>query len=92
MRILITDMPGSKPVELRRLNAVLLAASDDTADGAAPCVAHGTNQQLAHLAAVILISIRTKIGSAAFESVVRGARSSKQHATDITHVVQEPKP
>lgn len=92
MRIVITGMPGSGPVALEGLQAVILAADDGSKDGAAPCIAHGSTRMLASLAAIVLISVRRKLGDATFEAVVRAARASNDEANDVTDGMRSASP
>jgi hypothetical protein len=85
MRVVITEAPGLTPVVLDRLKAVILAADDGANDSAVPCIAHGDPQRLAELAAVILTSIRVKLGERAFAAVVQAAKAPTGRIQDVTN-------
>lgn len=91
VRIVITGMSGSAPAVLENMSAVILAADDGSADGAAPLIAHGSPQRIAQLAAVVLISIRQKLGAKAFERVVRAAREATGTMEDVSSKFIEPR-
>lgn len=88
MRIVITDVPDMKPLVLEGIQAVILAADDGADDGASPVIARGDPYRLAQLAAVVLASIRQKLGANAFEAVVKAARGIS--GEDITDAVRLP--
>lgn len=87
MRIVITEAAGLTPIVLDNAKAVILAADDGKTDDAVPCIAYGDRQQLMHLAAVILNSIRFKLGKSSFDAVVKAARSSA-NVDDVTNVAR----
>lgn len=85
MRIAISQIDGSNPVVLEGMKAVILAADDGGKDGTCPCVAHGDSLMLARLAALVLVSIRHRLGEKTFESVVAAARKADMNVEDITN-------
>jgi len=89
MRVAITQVVGMHPVVLENMTAVILAACDGAEDGSTPCIAKGSPEDLAHLASVILYSVRQKLGQKAFDAVVRHARDVEAKSlTDITDAVR----
>lgn len=92
MRIAIQGIDGAQPVVLEGMKAVILAADDGGADGTCPCVAHGDPLMLARLAALVLVSIRDRLGEKTFESVVSAARKAQIDVEDITDRVRQKSP
>lgn len=88
MRIVITA-DGMKPVVIEGMKAVVLAADTGSSDDMAPCIAVGPPRRIAECAALVLLSIHNKLGAAAFEAVIEGARrSTGVRVTDITKDVR----
>lgn len=93
MKIVISGMAGSGPVVLDGIKALLLAGDDGRKDGSAPCIAQGDRRALAQLAAVVLASVRMKLGDDAFRAVVSAAQgvSLSQMADVIDTVCRGPR-
>ncbi len=88
MRIVITEAPGVKPLVFENMDALIFAAFDSAMDGSTPVFAHGSRKQLAHLAAVILSSIKTKFGDDVFYAVVRGARQPVRYPEVVEDITE----